>query len=535
MFLNKIKINNLFCILILAAVFVFTVLIIPHGEFAVNDDWFYYNAVREALGGNWHPNILIDPSLIFQTFLGYVISLTFGFSFVALKYLVLILVFLALVTFYLIITEHSNKKIALFSTLLLLACPWFLSLSFSFMTDIPAFSFFIFSLYFILKSIRKQRAYMSWIAIFLIGAAIFIRQSYAIVLIAYLLTSLISFFQSEDRINYFKGFIINFLMPSLLLFIIYVVAKENGLWPETFLGRHQVGAILFNFSLWPKSIFLAFIYFALLGFPLLLIYLGKNKKYSLGLITAISFVILSFCGFIFPGNAGGNIINIYSFGANGINLLLDGEAPLMLDYNFWPLIGFISAYFIYYFLALWCKFLKLPRKVEENNLNIFLFFIATGFIFLFINFIGFDRYLLPALAVSLIAFSWTLKDINPKAINWIILIAMFLFSAIGVRDYYLVADAKWTVASRIIQNEDGAKHIDGGAEWSLWHWYNKQNPEILPFYKPEWPWYITLLIPDNERKVIVSYDSEKLGYKLLSQECPKTVLNKTCIYVWQKE
>lgn len=534
MFLKKILKTNTFPVIIIAIVFILAIFIIPHGEFAVNDDWFYYSAVKEALVGNWQPNILVDPSLIWQTFLGYLVSLFFGFSFTALKYLTLALSFLALIFFYYIILEFSNKRIALFSTLLFFACPWFMSLSFSFMTDIPALSFSIISLYFLLKGWHEKKPYKTWLGFLFLGAAIFIRQSYVIVLLAYLLSAIFDIYQQEDKRKYIKRFIIHFVIPLLLLFKIYISIKANGLWPETFLGRHQVDGILLNFSLWPKSIFLAFSYLAILCSPLLIIYLSKKKKYFYGTFTITLFLILWFFGFSFPGNSSGNIINIYSFGANGKNLLLDGTPPLMFSQVAWLLIGLCSAYFVYYFLALWRSGLKEKVRNEETSRKLFLFFITSGFIFLFINFIGFDRYLLPALAISLIMFSGSLKELRPKFINWIILFVVLVFSIIGVRDYYLVADSKWKIANNLLDNQVSVKNIDGGAEWSLFNEYKRKNPEILPFYKPEWPWYITLLIPDNERIVIISYDSKKSGYKLISQNCPKTILNQTCLYVWHK-
>jgi hypothetical protein len=519
---------------VIISVFILAILLIPHGEFAINDDWLYYQTVKQALAGNWHPDIFVGPSLILQAFFGFLLSSIFGFSFSVLKFFTISLSFLALAAFYLLIKKISNKKIALFSALLLFANPWFLLLSFSFMTDIPAFSFFIFSLYFLLTGWDKNKYYSSWLGVLCLGAAIFIRQSYAVVLAAFFLASLAELFYQEEKIKYFFRFVFRALLPSAIIALVFWLVNSGGLWPKQTVINHEAGNVLLNFSLWPQNLFTALSYLALFCSPALIIFLGRQKKYFIGFISAIAFFCLWFFGYEFPRALGGEIINVFSLGPNGRNLLLDGTPPAIFGPVIWLLIGLWSGYFVIYFLSAWGAQVKKNWQKKYSGQIIFLTLSALGLLILFLNFISFDRYLLPLLAIFLLVFFYREENVVPKKISWILLLIFLAVSFIGVRNYLLVEQEKWIMADSLAAAGEQIKNIDGGYEWSLWHWYLKQDPTILSFYQPAWPWYITSLIPDNQRTDIISFDSQKDGYHLEDKKCVDAWASKNnCLYAWR--
>src|SRR5437868_2489647 len=79
------------------------VVVSPFGEFAVDDDWVYAQAVHQLLvDGVYRPSIWIDTAFVAQAWWGAGASLLLGFSYTSLRLSTLLLSAVALVFYYLL-------------------------------------------------------------------------------------------------------------------------------------------------------------------------------------------------------------------------------------------------------------------------------------------------------------------------------------------------------------------------------------------------------------------------------------------------
>ncbi|TAF75837.1 MAG: phospholipid carrier-dependent glycosyltransferase [Bacteroidetes bacterium] len=128
-------------------------LIFPIGEFPLNDDWCYAIPVRDLINGeklrivNWG-----SMTLLTQIGWGYLFSTIFGFSFLTLRISVIILgITGGIYLYYLLEKNTKNNYLALFLALVYVLNPLHISLSNTFMTDVPFCTFSIVSLFYIKK------------------------------------------------------------------------------------------------------------------------------------------------------------------------------------------------------------------------------------------------------------------------------------------------------------------------------------------------------------------------------------------------
>lgn len=128
-------------------------LIFPVGEFPLNDDWCYAIPVRDLINGeklrivNWG-----SMTLLTHIGWGYLFSTIFGFSFLTLRISVIVLAIIGSIYFYFLLEKTTaNKSISLLFTLLFFLNPLCISLTNTFMTDIPFCIFSMVTIYYIKK------------------------------------------------------------------------------------------------------------------------------------------------------------------------------------------------------------------------------------------------------------------------------------------------------------------------------------------------------------------------------------------------
>lgn len=209
--------SNLRVVFLLLSVFLITEIIInPIGNFPLNDDWWYAKTLLNNSNlfeaKNWG-----YTSMIAQLIYGKLFISVFGSSYTTLRLSTLLLSFFGLVFFYLLLEKLiiKQKTNAFIITLLIFYNPLFLSLSNSFMTDIPFLSFSIIGLYFYFKhSSDKKLFHLLVSALFLIFAVltrqlalsfiigvfistIFIQRKFTVASIFLFLTPLFSLFAFE--------------------------------------------------------------------------------------------------------------------------------------------------------------------------------------------------------------------------------------------------------------------------------------------------------------------------------------------------
>ncbi|MFN8636496.1 MAG: glycosyltransferase family 39 protein [Chloroflexota bacterium] len=157
----------------------------PVGEFAVDDDWTYAQAVQHLVEtGAYHRSVWIDTAFVAQAWWGAAISKLLGFSLTGLRLGTLVLAAVALVLFYRLLLRLVSPAVALGATLLLLFHPIFLHLAYTFMTDVPFLTVMLAAVWCLTVALEGARAApagrvrLGWLAAgsAMVGLACLVRQ-----------------------------------------------------------------------------------------------------------------------------------------------------------------------------------------------------------------------------------------------------------------------------------------------------------------------------------------------------------------------
>jgi 4-amino-4-deoxy-L-arabinose transferase-like glycosyltransferase len=172
------KSEIIYILIIIAIWVIMTILVNPVGNFPLNDDWAFGQAVKSLVEkGEFKLSDWGAMNLFSQVWWGALFSLPFGFSFTALRLSTLSLGLIGVLATYGLLREtNSNPKIALLGALLILVNPIYFSLSNTFMTDVPFFTFATLSLFFLIRGLKYDSILEISIGIIISCIALLIRQ-----------------------------------------------------------------------------------------------------------------------------------------------------------------------------------------------------------------------------------------------------------------------------------------------------------------------------------------------------------------------
>ncbi len=500
----------------------------PFGEFALNDDWIFARAVRDFQAESFRLDSFIVPVFMGQLLYARGLVSVFGFSFTLLHVSTVLIGMVGMVCLYRLLSTRQGVVVALIASLAIFFHPLFYNVSFSFMTDVPALSFAVIAVFFYWKWWESPRLGWLWLAqVFALYAAC-IRQNYAAVFVA---SAFLLLMQSNRR-KALQGLVGGFLPASLLMASIYFFLQERGWWPMNIISFHVFEE---------KSILLqhvktqAFFIWQYLGFfliPLLILAsssLSRTRKWIAlvlaGLGVGLNTFLFSFYEHTFPFF--GNVWTKFGLGVRTDVLSGVPEAawPVVFEFFLTCVSGAASGALVFFLLDRAWFLLRGGVDVSsefsrERGLKVFLLTIFLCQIASLLFFRSFDRYYLslfvPALLLAVM--TWARRPPSRVAMivagGWVGCLA--IFSVLGTREYIDLTRTKWSVAEGLVRQGVPIADIDAGYEWVGWRWYKKGNPEILPYYDPSVPWYVTTLVPDVTRKYVVSYSSTLEGYTLVS-------------------
>jgi hypothetical protein len=161
-------------------------LIDPRGNFPLADDWAYAVPVRALVGGGSFELPNISTNIIAQILWGTFFCLPLGFSFAALRVSTLTLGLIGVLAMYGLLREAGGDRgAALFGALLLALNPYYLVLSYTFMSDVPFTAVSVACLYFLARGMRRNSRFEVAAGLFLACAALLIRQTGLVIFIAF--------------------------------------------------------------------------------------------------------------------------------------------------------------------------------------------------------------------------------------------------------------------------------------------------------------------------------------------------------------
>lgn len=502
--------NRLKHLIIIITIFIVIVLLInPHGNFPLNDDWVYGHTVQSLLYEHKLDFYeFTGPILIAQTFYGFIISFFTGFSYNLLRLSTLLFSILSIIILYLILEKNTaNKKINLFACLLFLFNPILINTSFTFLTDVPFLFFYLFSLWQFSKYFKTLNNLNLLCGLLATAITFFIRQNGIFLLISLVLIFLLSY----KKIAFKKSFLATILITTLFCLTGYILFKNNINISEG--QTHLLDKnLLKNIYQW---LFYSIQYLGLFSLPLLLVYQKKLFKKKNLFIILIFFIFLFNFNYIFRVNFpyNQNIINDYGLGPN-IEVLA-GTPPIVFASTLKIIVNLLcslgGALLILFFTISYKKILS----------ETFLKFIFINFILqlmLILTFISFDRYYLLLLPLIFILITSTEIETLKKN-NFIlstILLLVFAFFSISLEKNYMDWNRIRSYFYQEITKSKSYYQVDGGYELNGQYTYDamKNIPILIDLTRP---WYINRLFPKNTREYVISF-SALPDYKIIMEK-----------------
>ena len=466
----------------------------PIGNFPLNDDWSYaHNVQALVVDGEIYFSDWPAMTLIAHTLWGALFCKIFGFSFTVLRCSTLIMGWIGILATYTIFKEcNFLKKNAFWCTLLIAFNPLYFSLSYTYMTDVPFYTFLILaSLYFIKTLNHKGTHNIIFATVFSI-IAVLIRQLGILMPMAFLIIYLIK--NKPNLKTVFQAVTPLIITYGVMTAFIQWRAANYGL-SETFSNSSDLIKLIrwdrFNFFInHLANIFVAYWGYFLLPLTTILIpfFIKKIDKkifLSTGIITIL---LLIFYWGKWKFNILGNVIHNFGLGPKLISYHSTNQ-PYHLSTELWSTIKalafFAGVFLIIIFLIEILKFLFSlfeKRKIQIDSIKGFAFFTTLIYLgFLTFNFFYFDRYHLPLVPFFILLIFPKEKDFIPS--KWatrfagVFFVIHVLYSVGSTRDYLSYSKNNWQLLHQNMQKLDlPPDRFAGGFEFNSWYKHGRTKP-----------------------------------------------------------
>jgi hypothetical protein len=486
---SKIFASANFYIGLLCLIFCVIELIIhPVGNFLLNDEWLYAQATF-----NFSEKNVVDTSawgytsMLAHILYGSIFVKFFGFSHSVLHYSTLLWSFFGIVCFYRLLNDFFTKNPfqSFLLTLVMLANPLYISLSNSFMTDIPFLANIIIGLYFYLKyRSNKQFVFLMMSTCFFIWAILIRQLAFAFVA---------GIFMSELMVNRKKvlpaAAIFVITSFSLWLFEYWLHEKNVSNYHYLFFSNghsfnsESVSISLLNFTKrWIHYMsFSGFVLFPLLVPKLITMLLSGDimKSKPRLLVSLVLFIPVAWSMQKFPiGNY------FYNTGVGPETLLdtyilkVNNAHSFSVIFYVIKAVSYLGAFTLLIIIVNHLfLFFRQRDKVSETMLPQWIIGSSLFFYYSFLAMASpiFDRYIM---VFSIFVIPLIYKDVitgNLKLIVPLIFVFM-LFSVFATKDYFSGHDTRWTAINFLktryqIKDED----INGGLEHESKVFYKTNN------------------------------------------------------------
>lgn len=479
MLLNWVKkIKKTDCLLVLLWLLAF-IIINPIGEFPINDDWAYtknvYNlAVKHIFVVDQFPAM----NLISQTVYGTVVVWLFGFSFFVLRLSIVLLSIFASISFKKIIylLSNNNDWFSFYITAFVFFNPLFLSLSFTFMTDMFFVSMLIFAFLNFYKYSQTEKIKYYLLYLFFTLIAVLNRQHG-------LLISLLSLSLIIKETKNIKLYLL-ILVPPILTWLVHDEYRHyltknsiaHGIqYSNDLLHYLKTANLKDHFQRAGDSLLV--VGGTLIPVIIIIASTIKNhfsKTYHwivLLLLSGITFYLISFDVDFYPL---GNISTILEVGPKAIKTNTNVVYSESITY-YRTIIMFFSAISIVIFFSFILK--QQSALLVKNKL---LYYIIISVIIIFFLFISiskayFDRYTIPMIVLLCITLIPYEIKINKVGILFFsaYLALLYLVSVFEIKDYFNWQTTRWKALEILNTNGVSANKIDGGFEYNGWYKPNK--------------------------------------------------------------
>jgi hypothetical protein len=510
LFMSRLAKADRLNILVMIAIWFFMVILVnPLGDFPLNDDWVYGLSVKFLLEkGDFQLPASSSANVFAQVFWGALFCLPFGFSFTALRFSTLTLGLIGVIATYGILRQvKASPKLSLIGALLVAINPIYFELSNTFMTDIPFFTFFVLSFYFLIRGFQRDSNFEIIIGITASYIALLIRQLGLIIPLAFGVAYLVK--KGINLQNIIKAFIPMVLGVSIQVFYskwLYLTGRTTP-WQipqySSFIDSIS-GNLVHVISHMSRIALVALIFLGLFIFPFIIIFLRKfsySRPKKLTLFSLSTFLLIVMAAFTWTRKKFPIGLSDFAYVLGPGPLMLRDTFLLNLNYPpaplalqiFWvvmAVIGIVGGALLFYYLwlAIFPKFGQ--DKASDFSETKWLNALIISAMFVYISLIGtgllFDRYLLPLLPLSMTAVllaktTYITKEKLGFGITSFSLMLMLIFGGFSVgttSDYLEWNRTRWQALRDLMQKDKvSSNQIDGGYEFNGWYLFDFKYKE----------------------------------------------------------
>jgi 4-amino-4-deoxy-L-arabinose transferase-like glycosyltransferase len=485
-----------FTALLLACVWIILfALIVPVGDFPLNDDWVYALAVRSILQtGHFALPYPSSANVFAQAYWGALFCLPFGFSFTALRVSTAVLGGAGIIAAYLLLRElGARRPFALAGALSLAVNPLYLDLSASFMTDVPFTAVVTASLWLYVRGVRRDAAISVAAAFVLAVVAILIRQFALVLPLAFGVAHL-------TRKGTGPRAVAIAVLPVMLAVTLQLAFEHwlvaSGRTPLIFPSLVSLLPTQWRYA--PlhgaRLAAMALPYFGLFMTPFVACWaLARRppRRWAAAFLAAA--LVAALATWHDPLPALGNVLIPSGLGPLTLSdtLVLHSNAPVLPDSvrDLWiaaTVLGDLVAVLV---LAIFADrlvtFARTARSAEPRRaawpqmlMLTMIAAYAAGMVLVSYQDDMFDRYLLPLIpAVAAVlaiepGHSWPVRHRVLRAIPCgLLLAASALFAVPATHDYLAWNRARWAATDSLVRAGVAVDDIDGGYEFNFWHAY----------------------------------------------------------------
>lgn len=478
----------------------------PVGDFPLDDDWAYAEAVKHLVDtGQYWVSDWPAMTLFTQILWGSLFVELFGFSFHVLRASTLVLALLGILALHASLKQLGWPPYAIAIGLLaVIFNPIYFELSLTFMTDVPFFSLMAIALYFYLQAFREERLRW-WAAATLFSSLMILLRQPALLLPAAMGAA--RWLSRPSGRNFAVAVLsTGAVYGALQAYVFWQVHNPTGL-PGAFGQPGKLLRLLTpDYLAWQVYRFagLYLMYIGGLLLPLLLLSRWPTAKRSGKALAALGAGLAVLL--IYWGWGQGLMGNTLHRGGLGTIALPGNRAAGWPAWPEWwgvPLSGYgiaaallLSVYVVLHLVRLpayWAGQRRnrarhpLPQRGFQLGLLLFLMAYCS---FLLINVVHFDRYLLPVLLCSLLLVvpvpqgriaHWRIRT----AAGIVLLLAAFSIG--GTHDYFAWNRARWSALNAALEAGIPPASIDGGFEFNGWYRTAPQGPRYP--YRESW-WFV---------------------------------------------
>jgi 4-amino-4-deoxy-L-arabinose transferase-like glycosyltransferase len=476
----------------------------PVGDFPLDDDWSYAEAVKHLVDtGEYWVSDWPAMTLFTQVIWGGLFAKVLGFSFYTLRFSTLVLATLGILAFQKIMARLELPGWwQLVALLTLVFNPVFFELSLTFMTDVPFLSLMAMSLYAYLRAFEKDQ-WQWWAAATLFSSlAILLRQP---ALLLPLAMGIAGFLGRPGWRRLGLAFLSTAIVYLCLQgYILWQQSTSSGL-PGAFsqpgsirhlLTPEHVAGSMQNYG----GLYLMYAGFMLL--PILLLSPCRPRPKSAWALTGLlSAAGLALIALSWDEGLLGNTLHHRGLGTiplQGVHH--NGHWPSLPSWLGLPakLLGVTGLLLLISHgsirtIQLIQQFLPFRNNgwtglnpVQTLRLGL-CGFLLPYVLFLLVNYVHFDRYLLPVLLSGLLIIR-PVGHARPQkrlAAAAVLLLLWYCFSIAGTHDYFAWNRARWTALNEALESGIPPEKIDGGFEFNGWYRTGPLRPK-LPYAQSWW-------------------------------------------------